>query len=57
MRRLHFPYYDEARRHWEETEEDGLFDAINEIGFYDPEMLERIVREYGPREQAVSVTL
>lgn len=50
MRRLYLPYYEDARHYWPEAEADGLFDAINELGIYDPAMLQRIVGDYSPRQ-------
>lgn len=46
FRRLHLPYYEEARLYWGDAIQDGEFDGINEVAIFMPEKLERIVERY-----------
>jgi hypothetical protein len=34
FRRLHLPYYEEARLYWDQAAEDGSLDGINEIAIF-----------------------
>ena len=45
-RRLHVPYFEEARRYWDRAEADGLFDGSNEDTLYAPEFLQSLVKRY-----------
>ena len=47
VRRLHLPYYEEARRYWALAKEDGFFDEANEVWIYSPETLKKIIDKYG----------
>lgn len=46
FRRLHSPYYEEARRYFEQAKEDGYFDDMNEYRPYMPDLLRRLISEY-----------
>lgn len=46
IRRLHVPFYEEARRHWEAAESDGLFDGANEYYPYMQEVLTTVIERY-----------
>jgi hypothetical protein len=50
FRRLHLPYYEEARLHWEDALRDGFFDEANEVWVYLPETLKKLIEKYGPRQ-------
>ncbi len=47
FRRLHIPYYEEARLYWEKALEDNYFESANEIWIYLPENLENLIKKYG----------
>jgi hypothetical protein len=47
IRRLHVPYYEEARLYWGAAKEDGMFDDANELWVYDPKTSKRIIEKYG----------
>ena len=47
FRRLHLPYYEEARLHWYKALEDGYFDGCNEVWLYMPETLKTLIERYG----------
>jgi hypothetical protein len=47
FRRLHVPYYEEARRYFDEARDDGELDGISEIALYLQPTLEALVRKYG----------
>jgi hypothetical protein len=49
IRRLHVPYYEEARQYWAQAEEDGFFDGSNEVWPYLPSTCLRLIGEYGKR--------
>ena len=49
FRRLTIPYYEEARKYIPEALHDGCFDDANEIAFYTPELLRRIIEKYGEK--------
>ncbi|MEK7449470.1 MAG: hypothetical protein AAB019_08300 [Planctomycetota bacterium] len=50
-RRLHFPYYEEARLHWENAQADGYFDGKNEVAIYLPETLKALINIYEARNE------
>ena len=47
FRRLQLPYYEEARRYWDQAKRDGFFDGANENRIYQSDFLEGIVSKYG----------
>ncbi len=47
MRRLHLPYYEEARKYFAEARRDGELEGINEVALFLPDTLEGLVRRYG----------
>ncbi len=47
IRRLQFPYYEEARQHWSQAERDGFFKGINEYWPFLKDTLHSIIRMYG----------
>ncbi|MCK5472212.1 hypothetical protein KAI54_03425 [Candidatus Gracilibacteria bacterium] len=47
FRRLHLPFYEEARLYFEMAKKDGFFDGANEIWVYSE--LEEIVKRYGDK--------
>ena len=50
LRRLHIPYWEEARLCWEEAYKDGFHDKCS----FDEEMLLSIISEYGKDEEVVN---
>lgn len=46
FRRLHLPYYEEARLHWDAAVDDGYFSGANEVWMYLPETLKDLIEEY-----------
>ncbi len=46
IRRLHVPYYEEARKLHNEAERDGFFDGENELTRYLTETSKNIVKKY-----------
>ncbi|MEE8483079.1 MAG: hypothetical protein V3S46_00645 [Nitrospinota bacterium] len=48
LRRLHLPYYEEARLYWRQAKEDGFFDGANEYSLYMQTTLKEIINKYGP---------
>lgn len=46
-RRLHTPYYEEARSYWRAAEKDGFFEGANEVWPYMPETSILIITKYG----------
>lgn len=49
FRRLHIPYYEEARLYWDEALEDLFFDGANEILIYKPDFLKELIERYGEK--------
>lgn len=47
FRRLHTPYYEEARLYWDLAEQDGYFDGANEVWPYIPDNLKTLIDRYG----------
>jgi len=47
FRRLHVPYYEEARLYFDRARADGHLDGINEVALYLPDTLKDIVDAYG----------
>jgi hypothetical protein len=45
-KRLHLPYYEEARMYFERTKADGYFEDANEIYCYKPENLKAMIERY-----------
>lgn len=50
VRRLHIPYYEEAKIHWGSAERDGYFDGANEYWSYLPDVCKRLIERYGDDE-------
>jgi len=50
FRRLHIPYYEEARLYWDRAAADGYFDGANEVWMYSPENLKRLIEIYKNEE-------
>lgn len=48
IRRLHVPYYEEARKYHDEAEVDGYFDGENEITRYITRTSKEIINRYNP---------
>lgn len=46
-RRLHIPYYEEAREYWDRADERGYFDGANELWTYLPDNLKRLIEQFG----------
>jgi hypothetical protein len=46
IRRLTIPYYEEARLYWENAEEDGFFDGVNENWPYMSDNLKHLIVTY-----------
>ena len=46
FRRLHLPYYEEARPYLEQAKAGGEFGDNNEVSFYLPETLKEIIKYY-----------
>jgi len=46
FRRLHLPYYEEARLHWDKADSDGFFEGANEHWIYLPATLKRLIEKY-----------
>lgn len=46
FRRLHVPYYEEARQYWEQAMQDGLLNTLNEISVYSPNTLREVIAHY-----------
>jgi hypothetical protein len=47
VRRLHVPYYEEARLYWDRARRDGFFDGMNEVVIFLPFTLKSLVEKYG----------
>lgn len=47
VRRLHLPYYEEARRYFDEARGNGDLEGINEVALYLPSNLKGLVEKYG----------
>ncbi len=52
FRRLHIPYYEEARLYWNSAHNDGFFNGMNEIQMYLPDTLQTLIRKYEPSEDS-----
>ena len=46
VRRLHFPYYEEARQYWDDAKRDGFFDGANEYWPFLKRTLQAIIKRY-----------
>jgi hypothetical protein len=46
VRRLHIPYYEEARRYFSEADADGYFSNQNEVSVFLPETCKAIIERY-----------
>jgi hypothetical protein len=46
FRRLHVPYYEEARQFFARALRDGMLDGISEIALYTEKILKRLVETY-----------
>jgi len=47
FRRLHLPFYEEARKYWADAEESGFFSDANEIFIYLPSTLKKMIERFG----------
>jgi len=47
IRRLHLPYYEEARQYIADAHSDGCFDDQNEVSVFLPETCKAIIARYG----------
>jgi len=47
VRRLHIPYFEEARLYWSNAQEHGFFDGANEVWLYLPNTLKNIIDKFG----------
>lgn len=47
IRRLHTPYYEEARQYWSDALDDDYFGGANEVSPYSEDSLRRLIKEYG----------
>jgi hypothetical protein len=45
-RRLHTPYYEEARLYWKDALQDGFFEGDNEARMYLPRRLKSLIEKY-----------
>lgn len=45
-RRLHLPYYEEARLYWDRAMSDGFFGGANEVFIYLPDNLKAMIEYY-----------
>lgn len=48
VRRLHLPYYEEARQFFAEAMEEGYFVGENELSMFVPTNLRELIMEYSP---------
>ena len=46
FRRLHIPYYEEARLYWGRAKAEGYFADSNEIRIYQPDFLKELIENY-----------
>jgi len=46
VRRLHVPYYEEARLYWDRARRDGFFEDMNEVVIFLPFTLKSLVEKY-----------
>ncbi len=46
IRRLHIPFYEEARRYFAEAQGDGFFDGANEVYVHLPSTCEALIERY-----------
>ena len=46
FRRLHIPYYEEARQYWDMAISEGMFSGANEVYIYCQENLKEIINEF-----------
>lgn len=51
VRRLHLPYYEEARLYWRRAASDGLFEDANEVSPYSADALKTIIQQYRDKEE------
>src|ERR1700704_3579748 len=51
IRRLHIPYYEEARRYMAEAQSDGYFGDQNEVSVFLPETCKAIIARYGSAQR------
>lgn len=47
FRRLHLPYYEEARRYFDQARHEGDLEGMSEVALYAEDTLRRLVDEYG----------
>ena len=46
VRRLHIPYYEEARQYFSKVDADGQFSGQNEVSVFLPETCKAIIERY-----------
>lgn len=46
VRRLHIPYYEEARRYFSDATSDGWYSDQNEVSIFTPDTCESIIKRY-----------
>lgn len=46
LRRLYLPYYEEARQYFVRAKKSDEFGDVNEVDFFDPENMKRIIIQY-----------
>jgi hypothetical protein len=51
IRRLHIPYYEEARLYWQIAKDDGFFDEANEYWPYLQDNLKTVIEKYGKSQK------
>lgn len=53
FRRLHVPYYEEARRYWREAEREGyVFEGVDEESRYGQDILAAVIKEHKDKVDA-----
>jgi hypothetical protein len=52
VRRLHIPYYEEARQYMAEAQGDGYFEDQTEVSIFLPETCKAIIARYGSAQRA-----
>lgn len=50
-RRLHVPYYEEARRYFDRAPADGDLDGVNEVTLYTVPVLKSLVEQYSSDDE------
>jgi len=52
FRRLHLPYYEQARRHFKQAREEGRLEGEHETSLYNERTLRALVDEYGKNDRS-----